>query len=168
MFKFITTLFPAFCTAATLSGSFYDYQIPGLDLQERPKALILVNIASQCGLVRQLNDLETLYQRYKNQGLLIVGVPSADFLRQEPLASDDIPRYCHLHYGVTFPIVQKTSVKGSQALEIYQWLSQVSSPKWNYHKYIFDAQGHYQDYFWPTTSPLSEKFEKKIQEILNS
>lgn len=168
MLKWLSAVFPFFCSAATLQGSFYDFNLENFEIKEKPKVLVLVNIASKCGLVGQLGDLETLYKKYKDRGLLIVGIPSADFLGQEPLDSKDVSQFCQINYGVTFPIVKKSVVRGPQALEIYQWLSNVCAPKWNYHKYIFDAQGHFVEQFWPTTSPLSERFEQQIVKVLQN
>jgi glutathione peroxidase len=159
------TIFSFFFPQPQLSASFYDFEIPGLDIKEEHQAILLVNIASQCRLASQLADLEKLYQIYKNHGLLIVGVPSSDFLSQEPLEDHEIPQYCQLHYGVSFPIAKKSHVHGQKSLPLYQWLGQHASVKWNYHKYLFDKKGDLVTSFWPTTSPLSSKILGTIDDL---
>lgn len=167
MLRYILGLIPFLSYAGSLQGSFYDFELDGVELESPPQAILLVNIASQCGLVAQLKDLEELYQKYKDRGLVVIGVPSADFLNQEPLDTKQVKSFCQLRYGVSFPIARKSHVTGSQALPLYQWLAQYNSPKWNFHKYLFNSQGHLVADFWPNRSPLSSKIEKKIFPLLS-
>lgn len=158
-------VFAPICTVSSLEGSIYDFSLPALDDKERPKALLLVNIASECGLKNQLYDLETLYQKYKDQGLLIVAVPSADF-NQEPLDDIKAEEFCRVNYGVTFPIAKKTHVVGVKANPIYKWLATYRTPIWNFHKYLFDKDGYLVQHYWPTTSPQSSSLEDQIKTLL--
>ncbi len=137
----------------------------------RGKVLLIVNTASRCGFTPQYRELEALYQRYKDRGLVILGVPSNDFGNQEPGTSGDIVEFCQVHYDVSFPMTQKEHVKGSQAHPFYQWARQqcgiLSVPRWNFHKYIIDRDGHIADYFYSFTSPQSKRMIKVIERLLN-
>ena len=166
--KWIFTFLP-FVSSVTLAleGSFYDHSLKGVNFEQKPKVILLVNIASQCGLKSQLETLESLYQEYKDRGLVVIGVPSSDFLNQEPLDTEEVVTFCKLRYGVTFPIATKTHVSGQHANSLYKWLAGYRGPKWNYHKYLFDQQGSLVSDFWPTTSPLSKKIIDKIEQILS-
>lgn len=154
-------------TAFALEGSFYDYPLKGIDFDQKPKAILLVNIASQCGLKSQLETLESLYQEYKERGLVVIGVPSADFLNQEPLDTEGVKSFCKLRYGVTFPLSAKTHVYGENAADLYKWLATYRAPKWNFHKYLFNEEGQLIRDFWPTTSPLSKKIIDKVEKLVS-
>lgn len=144
-------------------------------LQYKDKVLLLVNTASKCGLTPQYGELEQLYLKYKDQGLVIIGFPSNDFAGQEPLSSDKAEEFCQINYGVSFTITEKIHVKGEQQHPIFSFLSNRSengkvnvSPKWNFQKYLIDKNGHVIDYFLPITTPLSRKIQKAIEKLLNS
>ena len=167
MFKYLLGFIPFIGYSATLPGSFFDHELPGIKFDKPPKAILLVNTASKCGMAAQLKELEAVYQEYKERGLVVVGVPSSDFMSQEPLEDKDIASVCKLRYGVTFPLMKKSHVAGMEAISLYQWLSSYNRPRWNYHKYLFDAQGQLVTDFWPTTSVLSSKVINKIEETLS-
>ncbi len=138
----------------------------------RGKVIVVVNTASRCGFTPQYRQLEALYQRYKDQGLVVLGIPSNDFGAQEPGSNDDIAQFCEVHYGVSFPMMQKEQVKGPQAHPFYQWARQQcgawSVPRWNFHKYVIDRNGQLADYFYSFTSPQSKRFTKVIEGLLAS
>jgi len=154
----------------------YDFSFESLEGQPLPlsqykgKVLLVVNTASKCGFTPQYKGLEALYNRYKDRGLVIIGVPSNDFGAQEPGSSSDIKQFCALHYGVTFPMTQKQVVSGAEAHPFYQWIHGVlgfgSAPKWNFHKYLIDRQGNPINYFVSTTAPDADKLVASIEKLL--
>lgn len=135
------------------------------------KVLIIVNTASKCGFTPQYKSLEKLYEKYKDQGLVILGVPSNDFGHQEPGAEQEIAHFCQLNYGVSFPMTAKEIVAGKKAHPFYLWAKQklgfTTAPKWNFHKYIINRKGEIVDYFYSTTSPDSSRFQKAVEKTLN-
>ena len=155
-------------------GSAYDFSFkPLIGDGELPlahfsgKVILIVNTASKCGFTPQYADLETLYQTYKDQGLVIIGVPCDDFAHQEPGANDTIAQFCQLNYGVTFPMTQKEHVKGKDAHPFYQWAKKAlglgTAPKWNFHKYLINKNGQLVDYFNSTTNPLNKRVTLAIE-----
>ncbi len=137
----------------------------------RGQVIMVVNTASKCGFTPQYEGLEALYQRYKDQGFVIIGVPSNDFGAQEPGSGGEIATFCKKNYGVTFPMAAKESVSGDQAHPFYVWARQVlgfgTAPKWNFHKYLINRQGKLVDYFNSTTSPSAERVAKAIEAALH-
>lgn len=137
----------------------------------RGKVLLVVNTASKCGFTPQYASLEKLYETYKDQGLIVLGVPSNDFASQEPGTDQQINNFCQVNYGVTFPMTSKEIVSGKNAHPFYLWAKQNSgfgtSPKWNFHKYLINRKGELIDYFYSTTSPDSPRFTKAIEQALS-
>lgn len=137
------------------------------------KALLIVNTASQCGFTPQYKALEKLYNEFKDEGLVILGFPSDDFGGQEPLAGEELQQYCEINHGVTFPIFDKLGVKAPDAHPLFKYLSDKSEngkvgakPRWNFHKYLVDPSGKVVDFFYPFTSPLSDRLKRKIKLVL--
>lgn len=135
------------------------------------KTVVVVNTASKCGFTPQYEGLETLYQKYKDQGLVILGFPCNQFAKQEPGSSAEIEEFCQINYGVTFPLFQKIEVNGKEAHPIFKFLkSQLSggifgsSIKWNFTKFVIDSQGIPVKRFSPNTKP--KNMEKTINELL--
>lgn len=135
------------------------------------KTIIVVNTASKCGLTPQYEGLEKLYQKYKDQGLIVLGFPCNQFANQEAGSSDEIQEFCQVNYGVSFPIFEKIDVNGKDAHPIFKYLKSNlsggifgSKIKWNFTKFVIDKQGNPIKRFGPTTKP--EKMEKYIQNIL--
>jgi glutathione peroxidase len=149
--------------------SFYDLQatlINGKELlfsELKGKKVVLVNTASDCGYTNQYNDLEKMYERYKDK-LTILGFPANDFKEQEKGSDDEIATFCKKNFGVTFPLMQKSSVvKGAEQNNVFNWLSNSTkngwndkAPEWNFSKYLVDENGMLTHYFSPGVSPLSE------------
>ena len=135
------------------------------------KVILLVNTASKCGFTKQYSELEALYQEYKDKGLVVIGVPSNDFMNQEPGTEEDILAFCQLNYGVTFPLTKKYVVSDKDAHPFFvfatEQLGYWSKPKWNFQKYLIDRQGHLVTYFFPTTSPQSSKLIQAVEKELN-
>ncbi len=129
------------------------------------KVLLIVNIASACGFAPQLHELQQLREQIGTENFEILGFPSNDFGRQEPLDGEDIHAFCEVNYGVKFPVFEKIMVRGDQAHPLFKFLSESSTPRWNFHKYLINKEGKVVDYFFPFTKPLSSKVKKKIQRL---
>ncbi len=138
------------------------------------KVLMVVNTASGCGFTPQLKELQELRETYQDKGFEILGFPSNDFGKQEPLDGNAIGEFCEVNYGVQFPIFEKIMVRGSHAHPLFKFLSDKklngnlsSTPKWNFHKYLIDKNGKVVDYFYSFTKPNASKVKKKIQRLLD-
>ena len=155
---------------------FFDLNIKSIDnkiinLSEfKGKTILLVNVASQCGFTKQYTDLQTLYEKYKDKGFLVIGVPSNQFGGQEPGSNSEIKDFCKTNFNITFPITDKVDVKGKDAHIIYKWSKEnhgnSTVPKWNFHKILINKEGKIQDTFNSFISPLSDKITKKIESAL--
>jgi len=128
------------------------------------KKILVVNVASKCGLTPQYKDLELLYKKYKDSGFEIIGFPANNFMKQEPGTDSEIALFCELNYGVTFPIMSKISVKDEDIHPVYQFLTQKtkngvadSTVDWNFQKYLLDENGYLVEVFSPRTLPFDEK-----------
>ena len=159
------------------AGSAYDFAFqaidgPPLPLNEyRGKVVLVVNTASQCGFTGQYKGLQALWDRYRDRGLVVVGVPSNDFGGQEPGNNQAIQAFCELNYGVTFPLASKTSVSGPNAHPFYQWARQVlgdkARPMWNFHKYLVSADGRLVHWFATPVKPLSTTVTSVVERELS-
>ncbi len=128
------------------------------------KKIMVVNTASKCGLTPQYDDLEALYKKYQDKNFIIVGFPANNFGQQEPGTNEEIAAFCKLNYGVTFPMMEKISVKGQDMHPLYQFLTQKSrngledsEVAWNFQKYLIDEKGHLAMVISPKTSPTDQK-----------
>ena len=132
------------------------------------KVLLVVNTASYCGFTSQYDGLEKLYARLKDKGLVVLGFPSNDFGEQEPGSDKEIADFCRLTYGVEFPMVSKTVVKGKQANPFYLKLAELtdSRPKWNFHKYLISRDGSKVLAFGSLTRPDDKELLARIDEFL--
>ena len=134
------------------------------------KTVLLVNVASNCGFTKQYADLQNLYEKYKDRGLVVLGVPSNQFGGQEPGSNDEIKNFCETNFNITFPMTDKYEVKGDNAHPIYMWAKEnygVSAvPKWNFHKILINKEGKIQDTYGSFTKPLSKKLISEIEKIL--
>ncbi|MES2828713.1 MAG: glutathione peroxidase [Bacteroidota bacterium] len=130
------------------------------------KVLLVVNIASACGFAPQLAELQQLQNEFDSNEFQILGFPSNDFGRQEPLEGLAIADFCQQNHGVKFPLFEKIMVRGDAAHPLYQFLANISTPRWNFHKYLVNKDGEVVDYFYPFTKPKSSKVIKKIQKLL--
>jgi len=137
------------------------------------KVLLVVNIASACGFAPQLKELQELKNELADEDFEVLGFPSNDFGRQEPLDGKELHQFCEVNYGVQFPVFEKIMVRGESANPIFKFLSDKklngnlnSTPRWNFHKYLVNKNGAVVDYFFPFTKPLSSKIRKKILKLL--
>lgn len=134
------------------------------------KVIIIVNTASHCGFTPQLTDLQKLYERYQDKGLVILGFPCSQFNNQEFDDIESTMEYCQLNHGVTFPMFAKVDVKGKDAHPLFQFLTTEkkglisSSIKWNFTKFLIDKEGKVVNRYAPQTSPM--KMELEIQELI--
>lgn len=157
--------------------SFYQLQFilnngTGISMETfRGKKLLLVNTASDCGYTGQYAELETLYQQYKDSGLVIIGFPANDFKQQEQRDDAAIAEFCKVNYGVTFLLAKKISViKGADQHPVFQWLSSTSlngwndqEPTWNFCKYIVNEKGMLEAFFPQVVSPMDQSIIKHVK-----
>lgn len=137
------------------------------------KVVMIVNVASKCGFTPQYKELEELYQKYKDDGFVILGFPANDFLHQEPGTDEEIKSFCSLNYGVTFPIFSKITVLGRNKAPLYEDLvSRKTNPnhggmiKWNFSKFLIGRDGKVINRFAPTTTPSDKSVITAIEKAL--
>ena len=161
--------FAASTKKQTGATSVYDFKLQTLEGEEitlekyKGKKLLIVNVASKCGFTPQYKNLEALYEKYKEK-IVVIGFPANNFLGQEPGNAQEIREFCTKNYGVTFPMMQKISVKGKDMHPLYQYLSNKKengvcndSPSWNFCKYLIDENGKLIKFFGSKTDPMSEE-----------
>lgn len=159
----------------TAQQSIYDIKINSLtgepiDLESfKGKKILIVNTASKCGFTNQYEDLQNLYDTYK-ENVMVIGVPCNQFGNQEPGVHDEIASFCKVNYGVSFLMTEKVDVKGKDQHPLYAWLTdktingvKSSSVKWNFQKYLIDENGQLVDYYYSITKPLSKKITKHLK-----
>ena len=154
----------------------FDFKINSINGDElnfsdfRGQTLLLVNVASNCGFTKQYDDLQKLYEDFKDKGFTIIGIPSNQFGNQEPGANSEIKDFCETNFNITFPMTSKYDVKGDNAHPIYLWAKDTygksTVPKWNFHKILINKQGKIDDTFASFTAPMSKKIIKKLKKIL--
>jgi len=136
----------------------------------RGKVLLVVNVASQCGLTPQYAGLEEVWKKRRNEGLVVLGVPANDFGAQEPGTEDEIKTFCETRYAVDFPMTAKEHVIGPEAHPLYKWvaeeLGEDAAPKWNFHKYIFGRDGLIAGTFGSRTPPDAPELTAAIDAAL--
>ena len=157
---------PAKADSAIEKQSIYQFKVKDLSGETfdfaalKGKKIMIVNTASKCGLTPQYKELEALYKEYKAKGFVIVGFPANNFAGQEPGTNEEIASFCQLNYGVTFPMMDKVSVKGEDMCAIYQFLTQKSKNglqdsevQWNFQKYLINEKGELEKVIAPKTLP---------------
>ncbi len=131
------------------------------------KAVLIVNTASFCGFTRQYADLQALWERYRERGLVVLGVPSNDFGAQEPGSEAEIKEFCEVNFNIDFPLTAKEAVVGPGAHPFYRWaaekLGYAAAPKWNFHKYLIAPDGRLEDWFSTVTAPTAPRVIKAIE-----
>jgi glutathione peroxidase len=138
----------------------------------RGKTVLVVNVASKCGFTPQYAGLEALYGKYRESGLVVLGLPCNQFMGQEPGESGDIETFCQLNYGVTFPMTEKVDVRGKHQHPLYAQLTRFKSGllpglvKWNFEKFLVNADGEIVDRFASTVEPESPELVAAIEKTL--
>lgn len=133
------------------------------------RPVLLVNTASMCGFTPQYEALQDVWEQYRDRGLVVLGVPSDDFGRQEYKTSGEIKTFCEITYGIDFPMTEKVKVRGPDAHPYYQWVRSqgvLKMPRWNFHKHVIDADGNLVEWFASTTAPDSRKVTAIIEKLL--
>jgi len=155
---------------------FFDFNIKDINEETfalekfKNKTVLLVNVASNCGFTKQYTELQELYEKYSEKGLVVLGVPSNQFGGQEPGSNNEIKDFCETNFNITFPMTTKIDVKGDNAHPIYLWAKEnygnEAVPKWNFHKILINKQGKIENAYSSFTKPTSKKLTSKIEEIL--
>jgi len=150
--------------------NFHDFTVKSINGKEYPlsqlkgKKVLVVNVASKCGLTPQYEELQKIYETYGGEKFTIIGFPANNFKEQEPGTNEEIVQFCSLNYGVTFPLMEKISVVGDDIAPVYKWLTQKSENgkqdaevTWNFQKFLIDEDGNWAGVFEPKTKPMSEE-----------
>ena len=163
-------------TMSNNTETFFDLNVNSIDgdalnlSKLKGKTILLVNVASNCGFTKQYEDLQNLYDSYKNKGFIVIGMPSNQFGGQEPGAETEIKKFCETNFNITFQMTSKYDVKGDNAHPIYIWAKETfgksTVPKWNFHKILINKEGKVEDTFASFTNPMSKKIINKLEEIL--
>ncbi len=131
------------------------------------KVLLVVNTASKCGYTPQYAGLEKLWGEYKDKGVVVLGIPSNDFGKQEPGTAEEIAQFCEQRYQVTFPMLEKVSTKGPEQSPIYEFLARKhGAPKWNFHKYLVGKNGQVLAAYPSSVEPDSAELKSAIEKAL--
>jgi glutathione peroxidase len=177
----ILLLCVACASLAAQTKSIYDFTMKSIDGQQvnlgsySGKVVLLVNVASKCGFTPQYAGLEALYDKYKDKGFVIVGIPANNFAQQEPGTDEEIKKFCSNKYNVTFPMMAKVSVLGDDKTPLYSFLTDKSANpqiggdiKWNFTKFLFDRSGKPVARFEPAVTPDSPEVRAAIEAALGN
>ena len=158
----------------------YNFKVDSIDNKPvtlsdyQGKVLLMVNVASQCGFTPQYTGLESLYEKYRDKGLVVMGFPANNFGAQEPGSNDEIKTFCSRKYSVKFPLFSKMSVTGSDESPLYQYLTKQANPKtagdikWNFTKFLVDKSGNVIARFEPNVTPDSPEVIAAIEKALSA
>lgn len=164
---------------SAVAANFYDFTLPSIDGKPMPladfrgKVVLVVNVASRCGFTPQYSALESLYEKYRDQGFVIVGFPANNFGGQEPGTNQEIKTFCSRKYNVTFPMYGKVSVKGEDQTPLYQYLTKQTGPaiagdiKWNFTKFLVDRNGNVVQRFESAVTPDSTEVVSAVEKQLS-
>ena len=162
--------------AAASNVTAFDHSFVSIDgepmplAEHRGKVLLIVNTASQCGFTGQYAGLQDLWEAYRDQGLVLIGVPSNDFGGQEPGTASEIKEFCEVQFGLDFPLAEKSRVSGADAHPFYRWaraeLGAGSAPRWNFHKYLIGRDGRAIAGYSAMVKPGSRKMTDAIEAAL--
>jgi glutathione peroxidase len=168
--SFLLFFAAALLACGTPDTGFYSYTVKTIDgndfalSQLKGKKVLVVNVASKCGLTPQYEQLQALYEQYKDRGFTIIGFPANNFGAQEPGTNEEIKEFCTATYGVTFPVMAKISVKGDDIAPLYQWLTtkagngrEEAEVQWNFQKFLIGENGEWVKSIAPRTSPNDEE-----------
>ena len=162
--------------SANYDKVFFDFKLKSILGDEinlsdyRGKTVLLVNVASRCGFTKQYDDLQKIWDTYKNKDFVVIGMPSNQFGSQEPGTNEEIKEFCEVNFNITFPMTEKADVKGDNAHEIYKWAKanygKSAVPKWNFYKILINKEGKIQKTYSSFTNPMSNKIIGEIEKIL--
>lgn len=155
----------------------YDFQVNTIDGEPQPlsdfegNVVLVVNVASKCGLTPQYQGLESLYREYRDRGLVVLGLPCNQFMNQEPGTEDEIKAFCTTKYDVSFPLTSKIEVNGEDRHPLYQWLTGEESGfpgpiKWNFEKFLIGRRGEPLARYSPQTAPDDARLRDDIERAL--
>ena len=154
---------------------FFDFKVDRIsgeiiDLNDyKNKVVLIVNTASYCGFTKQYAELQSLWEKYKSKGLIVLGIPSNSF-NQEKNSNSEIKEFCEVNFDIDFPLTSITDVKGENAHEIFKWAKKnhgkSAVPKWNFYKILINTEGKVEDTFSSLTKPMSQKITQKIEKTL--
>jgi glutathione peroxidase len=165
-------------TSLIASSGLYSFTLNSIDGKPAPladykgKVVMIVNVASQCGYTPQYSALESIYEKYKGQGFVILGFPANNFGAQEPGTNEEIKTFCTRKYSVTFPMYAKISVKGADQAPLYSYLTKETGAgisgdiKWNFTKFLVDRNGNIVQRFEPAVTPDSKEVTEAIEKQL--
>jgi len=165
-------------TSLYAGSSLYSFTLNSIDGKPAPlaeykgKVVLIVNVASQCGYTPQYSALDALYEKYKDQGFVILGFPANNFGAQEPGTNEEIKTFCSRKYSVKFPMYSKISVKGDDQAPLYAYLTKQTGPgitgdiKWNFTKFLVDKNGNVVQRFEPAVTPDSKEVTSAIEKQL--
>lgn len=169
----ILAAFSFLTTGPAMAATAHDFDFVSIEGTPMPlsafkgKAVLVVNTASMCGFTPQYKGLQTLWQQYKDKGLVVLGVPSNDFGGQEPGSEAKIKEFCEVNFAVDFPMTSKYAVKGDAAHPFYKWATtEKGEPKWNFHKYLIAPDGKLVQAFGSRTAPDSTELTAAIEKVL--
>ena len=177
MFKYFFIIVTMFFsqTASSSQKNLHDFTIESIEgeiinLKDyKNKVVLLVNTASKCGFTPQYSGLQKIYDRYKEDGLVVLGVPSNDF-NQELSNDNEVKQFCEIRFGVNFPMTKIQKIRGENAHPLYKWVSEnisiIGTPRWNFHKYLIGKDGNIINWFSSMTSPSSEGLKNEIEKAL--
>ena len=165
-------------TSLFAASGVYSFTLNSIDGKPAPladykgKVVLMVNVASQCGYTPQYTALEAIYEKYKDQGFVILGFPANNFGAQEPGTNEEIKTFCTRKYNVTFPMYSKISVKGADQAPLYAYLTKETGAgmtgdiKWNFTKFLVDRNGKVIQRFEPAVEPNSKEIEAAVEAAL--
>ena len=155
---------------------FFDFKINSItgdviDLNNfKGNPVLIVNTASYCGFTKQYDDMQELWEKYRDRGLVVLGVPSNSF-NQEKTKNNEVKEFCEVNFNINFPLTEITDVKGDNSHEIYKWAKEnygkSAVPKWNFYKILINKEGKIEDTYASLTNPMSKKIIKKIESLLD-
>ena len=164
-----------FSSSSADDKNFHDFNLESIEGEPisfnsfEKKVVLLVNTASKCGFTPQYSGLQKLYDRYKDDGFVVLGVPSNDF-NQELSNNEQVKEFCEIRYGVNFPLTKILKVRGNNAHPLYKWIAKnvsvIGTPRWNFHKYLIGKDGNIVNWYSSMTSPSSESLIKEIETAL--
>ena len=161
---------------ANYEKKIYDFSIESISGETinfkdyKNKVILVVNTASYCGFTKQYIDMQRLWEKYKDKGLIVLGIPSNSF-NQEKKNNADVKEFCEVNFNINFPLTTITEVKGNNAHQIFKWAKnnhgKSAVPKWNFHKILINKEGKIEDTYASLTNPTSKKIINKVESLLN-